>query len=167
MKQEEKEEVLNRFAFGDINILVSTQVIEVGIDVKRASCMVIYDANSFGLASLHQLRGRIGRDGYKSTCLLAISDMEEKDKLEILVKSNDGFEIAEKDLSLRGPGELVGLRQSGMPDFRFVNMIDDIKMFVVARDDARYIVSHKHDQEFLSIVKYCKFSIDEGDKYKA
>lgn len=167
MKQEEKEDILNRFAFGDINILVSTQVIEVGIDVKSASCMVIYDANSFGLASLHQLRGRIGRDGYKSTCLLAISGMEEKDKLDILVKSNDGFEIAEKDLSLRGPGELVGLRQSGMPDFRFVNMIDDIKMFVVARDDARYIVSHQHDQEFLSIVKHCKFSIDEGDKYKA
>ena len=167
MKPDEKEQVLSDFAYGDIDVLVSTQVIEVGIDVKSASTMVIYDANSFGLASLHQLRGRIGRDGYPSTCLLAISDMDEKDKLDILVKSNDGFEIAEKDLSIRGPGELVGIRQSGIPDFRFINMIDDIKIFVVARDDAREILKNKDKEEFKYLINYCKRSIDEDDIVKA
>ncbi|MBO6280776.1 MAG: ATP-dependent DNA helicase RecG [Bacilli bacterium] len=167
MKQEEKEEVLDKFVNGDVDILVSTQVIEVGIDVKKASAMVIYDANSFGLASLHQLRGRIGRDGHPSICLLAITDMDEEDKLEILVKSNDGFEIAEKDLSIRGPGELVGIRQSGIPDFRFLNMIDDIKIFIVARDDARYILANKNNTEFTSLINYCKNSIEESDIVKA
>ena len=166
MKPEEKEKVLSDFAFGDVDILVSTQVIEVGIDVKKASAMVIYDANSFGLASLHQLRGRIGRDGHPSICLLAISDMDEKDKLEILTKSDDGFEIAEKDLSIRGPGELVGVRQSGIPDFRFINMIDDIKIFIVARDDAKQILNNKDNPEFEYIINYCKRSIDESDIVK-
>ena len=159
MKANEKEEVLNNFAFGDVDILVSTQVIEVGIDVKKANTMVIYDANSFGLASLHQLRGRIGRDGSKSTCLLAVDDLEEKDKIEILVSSNDGFEIAEKDLALRGPGELVGIKQSGIPDFRYLNMIDDIKIFIVARDDAREIIKNKDSKDNQYIVKYCLKSI--------
>ena len=167
MKADEKEKVLSDFAYGDVDVLVSTQVIEVGIDVKSASLMVIYDANSFGLASLHQLRGRIGRDGYPSICLLALSDIEEKDKLDILVKSNDGFEIAEKDLSIRGPGELVGIRQSGIPDFRFINMIDDIKIFVVARDDAREILRNKDNEEFKYLIDYCKRSVDESDIIKA
>ena len=159
MKANEKEEVLNNFAFGDVDILVSTQVIEVGIDVEKANTMVIYDANSFGLASLHQLRGRIGRDGSKSTCLLAVDDLEEKDKIKILVSSNDGFEIAEKDLALRGPGELVGIKQSGIPDFRYLNMIDDIKIFIVARDDAREIIKNKDTKDNQYIVKYCLKSI--------
>ena len=167
MKNEDKEKVLSDFAFGDVDVLVSTQVIEVGIDVKSASCMIIYDANAFGLASLHQLRGRIGRDGYPSICVLAVSDIEEKDKLDILVKSNDGFEIAEKDLSLRGPGELIGLKQSGIPDFRFINMIDDIKIFVVARDDAREILKDKNNPDFKFIVDRCKKLIDQEDIYKA
>ena len=167
MKSEEKEKVLSDFAFGEVDILVSTQVIEVGIDVKNASCMVIYDANSFGLASLHQLRGRIGRDGHKSICILAVSDFEEADKLEILVKSNDGFEIAEKDLSLRGPGELVGIKQSGIPDFRYLNMIDDIKIFVVARDDARAILKDKNNSEYQYIINHCKRLINQSDIYKA
>ena len=160
MKANEKEEVLNNFAFGDVDILVSTQVIEVGIDVKKANTMVIYDANSFGLASLHQLRGRIGRDGSKSTCLLTVDDLEEKDKIEILVSSNDGFEIAEKDLALRGPGELVGIKQSGIPDFRYLNMIDDIKIFIVARDDAREILKNKDAKDNQYIVRYCRRSIE-------
>ena len=145
---------------------MSTQVIEVGIDVKSASTMIIYDANNFGLASLHQLRGRIGRDGHKAICLLAISDMEEKEKLDILVKSNDGFEIAEKDLSLRGPGELVGIRQSGIPDFRFLNMVDDLKIFIVARDDARAILKDKNNKEFAYLIDYCKRSVNEEDIVK-
>ena len=167
MKQEDKEKVLTEFAYGNIDILVSTQVIEVGIDVKNASCMVIYDANSFGLASLHQLRGRIGRDGFKSVCLLAISDMEEKEKLDILVTSNDGFEIAEKDLSIRGPGELVGLRQSGIPDFRYLNMVDDLKIFVVARDDAKEILKNRNQKDYSYLVNYASKSINEEDFTKA
>lgn len=167
MKQVEKEKVLNDFVFGDIDILVSTQVIEVGIDVKNASCMVIYDANSFGLASLHQLRGRIGRDGFKSVCLLAISDMSEKDKLEILVRSNDGFEIAEKDLSIRGPGELVGLKQSGIPDFRYLNLIDDIKIFITARDDAKMIIKNRDNKEYSYLINYILKQIEEDDFIKA
>ena len=160
MKNNEKEATLEKFASGDIDILVSTQVIEVGIDVKNATVMVIYDAHSFGLASLHQLRGRIGRDGSKSICILAVDSIEEDDKLDILVKSNDGFEIAEKDLSLRGPGELVGVRQSGIPDFRYLNMIDDIKIFVVARDDARAIIDDKKNKDYQYILKYCLKSIE-------
>lgn len=159
MKSDEKEKVLEDFAYGDVDILVSTQVIEVGIDVKKANTMVIYDANSFGLASLHQLRGRIGRDGYKSTCLLAVDNLEDEEKIDILVRSNDGFEIAEKDLSMRGPGELVGIKQSGIPDFRFLNMIDDIKIFIVARDDAREIIKNRNNKDNQYIVKYCLRSI--------
>ena len=83
------------------------------------------------------------------------------------MKSNDGFEIAEKDLSIRGPGELVGIRQSGIPDFRFINMIDDIKIFVVARDDAREILKNKNNEEFKYLINYCKRSIDEDDIVKA
>lgn len=160
MKNNDKEAVLDRFANGVVDILVSTQVIEVGIDVKNATVMVIYDAHSFGLASLHQLRGRIGRDGSKSICLLAVDELEEDDKLSVLVKSNDGFEIAEKDLSLRGPGELVGIRQSGIPDFRYLNMIDDIKIFVTARDDAREIIKDRNNKNYQYILKYCLKSIE-------
>ena len=160
MKQNEKEDVLDRFSNGNIDILVSTQVIEVGIDVKSATVMVIYDPNNFGLASLHQLRGRIGRDGTKSICLLAIDDLEDKEKLEILTTSNDGFEIAEKDLALRGPGELVGIKQSGIPDFRYLNMIDDIKIFVVARDDARKIIANKNNEEYRYLLAHCSKSIE-------
>lgn len=160
MKQNEKEEVLDKFSNGSVDILVSTQVIEVGIDVKSATVMVIYDANNFGLASLHQLRGRIGRDGSKSICLLAIDDIEDKEKLEILTTSNDGFEIAEKDLALRGPGELVGIKQSGIPDFRYLNMIDDIKIFVVARDDARKIIANKNSEEYRYLLTHCSKSIE-------
>ena len=160
MKSDEKEKVLDDFANGNVDILVSTQVIEVGIDVKKANTMIIYDANSFGLASLHQLRGRIGRDGYKSICLLVVDNIDDEEKIEILVKSNDGFEIAEKDLAMRGPGELVGIKQSGIPDFRYLNMIDDIKIFIVARDDAREIIKNKNLKENQYIVKYCLRSIE-------
>lgn len=167
MPAKDKEKILNDFAYGNVDILVSTQVIEVGIDVKKANVMVIYDAQSFGLASLHQLRGRIGRDGYKSTCLLAVDNLEEEDKLDILVNSNDGFEIAEKDLSLRGPGELVGIKQSGIPDFRYLNMIDDIKIFIVARDDAREIIKNKKNPDNEYILKYCTKSISAKPIIKA
>ena len=156
MKYEEKEEALENFKSGSKPILVSTPVIEVGIDVSEASLMIIYDASSFGLASLHQLRGRIGRDGYPSTCLLIFDqtdDEERVERLNTLVRTNDGFEIAEEDLKLRGPGELAGYKQSGLPSFYFLNVISDFRIFMTARDDARDILKNREDKEFQWLVK--------------
>ena len=143
MNIEDKNYALGEFITGQTPIIVSTSVIEVGIDVKEASTMVIYAPTSFGLASLHQLRGRIGRDGNEAICLLVYDgeDEDEIDKLNVLVESNDGFYIAEEDLRRRGPGELSGLRQSGITSFEFVNLIDDFKMFEYARNDAKAILS--------------------------
>ena len=166
MKQEEKEETLAKFYSGEIKVLVSTQVVEVGIDVKNANTMIIYDATNFGLASLHQLRGRIGRDGSKSTCILA-SDSEEKDKLDILTKSEDGFAIAEEDMKQRGPGELTGVKQSGIPDFSFLNIIDDYKIFVVARDDAKEILKNKDHKNYQWLIKRAERMINQEDIKRA
>ena len=166
MKQEEKEDVLNKFYNGDIKILVSTQVVEVGIDVKNANTMVIYDATHFGLASLHQLRGRIGRDGSESFCLLVSND-DDVDKLDILTKSEDGFAIAEEDMKQRGPGELAGIKQSGIPDFSFLNIVDDYKIFVIARDDAKDIIKNRNDKKYQWIIKYATSLINEEDLKKA
>ena len=166
MKQEEKEEVLSKFYNGEIKILVSTQVVEVGIDVKNANTMVIYDATNFGLASLHQLRGRIGRDGTKSTCLLA-SNEEDASKLEILTRSEDGFAIAEEDMKQRGPGELMGVKQSGIPDFHFLNVVDDYKIFVVARDDAKDILKNKDNKNYQWLIKRAETLINQEDIKKA
>ena len=155
MKANEKEEVLEKFYKNEVPILVSTSVIEVGIDVKKANLMIIYDASNFSLASLHQLRGRVGRDGSPSTCYLTIDkdDEEAIEKLSILTKSEDGFEIAEADLKMRGPGELAGLKQSGLPKFNFLNIVDDYKIFVVARDDARYIMENRNEKGFSWIIE--------------
>ena len=166
MKQDEKEEVLDKFYRGEIKILVSTQVVEVGIDVKKANTMVIYDATHFGLASLHQLRGRIGRDGSKSYCLLA-SNEEDTDKLEILTRSEDGFAIAEEDMKQRGPGELAGVKQSGIPDFSFLNIVDDYKIFVVARDDAKDILKQKGNKHYQWLIKRATQLINQEDLKRA
>ena len=166
MKQDEKEEILDKFYRGEIKILVSTQVVEVGIDVKKANTMVIYDATHFGLASLHQLRGRIGRDGSKSYCLLA-SNEDDVDKLEILTRSEDGFAIAEEDMKQRGPGELAGVKQSGIPDFSFLNIVDDYKIFVVARDDAKDILKQKDNKHYQWIVKRATQLINQDDLKRA
>ena len=166
MKQEEKEEALNKFYSGETKILVSTQVVEVGIDVKNANTMVIYDATHFGLASLHQLRGRIGRDGARSTCIL-VSDEEDKDKLDILTRSEDGFAIAEEDMKQRGPGELTGVKQSGIPDFNFLNIVDDYKIFVVARDDAKEILKNKDNKHYQWLINRASQLINQQEIKKA
>ena len=169
MKQKEKEEVLEKFYSGETPILVSTPVIEVGIDVKPANLMIIYDASNFGLASLHQLRGRIGRDGTEAHCLLTFddeSDEEGKARLEILTKSEDGFVIAEEDMKLRGPGELAGFKQSGIPNFSFLNVVDDYKIFVVARDDAKEIMKHKDNDDYKKIISVAERQVQENSLIK-
>lgn len=165
LDQDDKNFALQDFISGDSPILISTSVIEVGIDVPNADLMIIYDPTHFGLASLHQLRGRIGRDGNKSTCLLVTNtnDEEELDKLSVLVKSNDGFYIAEEDLKRRGPGELGGIRQSGIANFNFVNLVNDFRMFEAARDDAKFILQNSSQLGFRHILNKAKREIDDSN----
>jgi len=143
MKNAEKEEVMRRFSAGETQILVSTTVIEVGIDVPNATMMVIEHAERFGLSQLHQLRGRVGRGGNKSYCILATdfkkSDLA-KERLKVMEASSDGFKIAEEDLKIRGPGDFLGTRQSGLPDFRVGNLINDLDLLEAAREAARDIL---------------------------
>lgn len=129
---------MSEFRRDKIDVLVSTVVIEVGVDVPNATIMVIEGADRFGLAQLHQLRGRIGRGEAKSYCLLFAQTNSEvaKNRLEIMTRSNDGFEIAEYDLKLRGPGELFSTRQHGLPDLKIANIIDDYELLIMARRNA-------------------------------
>jgi len=143
LKPAEKEEIMRRFVAGEIQILVSTTVIEVGVDVPNASVMIVEHAERFGLSQLHQLRGRVGRGADKSYCLLLTSDKKTtvaEERLGIMSKTNDGFVIAEKDLEIRGAGELMGTRQSGIPEFRVGNLVRDQRILERARKEAeRYL----------------------------
>ncbi len=132
--QEELTKALSSFKAGTTPILVATQVVEVGLDVREASLMLVYDASRFSLSSLHQLRGRIGRDGREALFLL-LSDRAEASKLKILAETDDGFKISEEDLRLRGPGELFGKRQSGEISFRSLDPVDDLKILQAAQQD--------------------------------
>ena len=141
---EEKESVMRRFQAGEIDVLVSTTVIEVGVDVANATLMVIEHAERFGLSQLHQLRGRIGRGSAKSYCVLmtgAKVSEEAEQRLDTMVRTTDGFEIAEKDLELRGPGEFFGTKQAGMPSLRVANLIRDRKLLELAKQEAAALVS--------------------------
>ncbi|HAK05274.1 MAG TPA: ATP-dependent DNA helicase RecG [Firmicutes bacterium] len=158
---EDKDQSLDDFTSGRTPILVSTTVIEVGIDVPSADLMIVYDAERFGLASLHQLRGRIGRDGSAARFML-VTDIELPDehaRLKVLIESNDGFYIAEQDLKFRGPGELAGQRQAGMPNFAFINLYQDHKMLEYARMDAIEILS-KEDQSSKKIIEVASKNLD-------
>ncbi len=144
MKTADKEEVMRRFVAGEIQILVSTTVIEVGVDVPNASVMIVEHAERFGLSQLHQLRGRVGRGAEKSYCVLLTSDKQTAvavERLGIMAKTNDGFVIAEKDLELRGPGELLGTRQSGLPEFRVANLVRDQQFIAGARKEAEFYLA--------------------------
>ena len=147
IKAREREKIMDSFKNGDVDILVSTTVIEVGLDIANATVMVIEHAERFGLAQLHQLRGRVGRGSSQSYCLLMTPDYfsEEADRrLQALVRTNDGFRIAEEDLSIRGPGELFGTKQSGLPDLKIANLIRDSSVLEIARKEAFFL--SKEDQ---------------------
>jgi ATP-dependent DNA helicase RecG len=144
MKSAEKDEVMGRFVSGEIQILVATTVVEVGVDVPNASLMVIEHAERFGLSQLHQLRGRVGRGAEQSYCVLLASDKKTsvaRERLGIMEETNDGFRIAEKDLEIRGPGEVMGTRQSGLPTFRVGNLVRDVKILEEARREADYYLT--------------------------
>ena len=144
MKPAEKEKVMSAFVAGEIKILVSTTVIEVGVDVPNASVMIVEHAERFGLSQLHQLRGRVGRGAEKSYCILLTSDKKTavaEERLGIMAETNDGFRIAEKDLELRGPGELLGTKQSGLPEFRIGNIVRDQEILEKAKQEAEFYLA--------------------------
>jgi ATP-dependent DNA helicase RecG len=140
MPPDEKDQVMREFGQGEIDVLVSTTVIEVGIDVANASVMVIEHAERFGLSQLHQLRGRVGRGAAQSFCILLVSSPEAAERLRIFASTEDGFRIAEADLQLRGQGDLFGERQSGLPAFRFADLEKDVNLLTLARAAARDLV---------------------------
>ncbi|HHJ07519.1 MAG TPA: DNA helicase RecG, partial [Anaerolineae bacterium] len=137
MSGKEKDAVMNDFRNGKTQILVSTSVVEVGIDIPNASTILIEGANRFGLAQLHQFRGRVGRGEHQSYCLLLADSAspEAQARLEVMEKTNNGFELAEQDLKLRGPGEFFGTRQSGLPSLKLVKL-SDTKLLELAREEA-------------------------------
>jgi ATP-dependent DNA helicase RecG len=141
--EEERSVTMQRFARGEIRVLVATSVVEVGVNVTNATCMVVDHAERFGLAALHQLRGRVGRSSHRSYCFLIYNEElteDAKERLRVLHTTTDGFEIAEEDLRIRGPGDLQGLRQSGFLHLRIANLREDMGLMTIARDQARRIV---------------------------
>lgn len=151
MKPKEKNDIMERFASGEIQILVSTTVVEVGINVPNATVMLVENAERFGLAQLHQLRGRVGRGGHQSYCIFmsGSSDRKTMERLAILNKSNDGFYISSEDLKLRGPGDLFGIRQSGVLAFRMADVYQDAELLVMANKAAAAFT----EQDFHSMLK--------------
>ncbi len=146
LKNNDKEEIMNNFKNGNTKILISTTVIEVGVDVKNATCIVIFNAERFGLSTLHQLRGRVGRNDFISYCLL-ISNYE-KERLNVLTESTDGFYISEKDFELRGSGNLFGTKQSGEMDFKLANIKRDIKILKQCNIDSKEFIDNNIKDNF-------------------
>lgn len=144
MRPREKDEIMSRFKDGEINVLISTTVIEVGVDVPNATMMVIENAERFGLAQLHQLRGRVGRGKFKSYCILKYDSNSDvvRQRMDIMQKSNDGFVISEKDLELRGPGEFFGTKQHGVPEFKVANLFTDLPILKEVQVVAKKILDN-------------------------
>jgi len=160
IKQEDKDKVMEMFEQNKINILVSTTVVEVGVDIPNATLMIVLDSDRFGLSQLHQLRGRIGRSKYQSYCLLIYkADEGVKERLEIMEKTDDGFLLSEEDLKIRGPGDFFGFRQSGDLKFTKANIVEDAHILEIAKQDALEILTN-HDNyykhEYQLLFKYLK-----------
>jgi ATP-dependent DNA helicase RecG len=149
----EKDYVMREFTQNQIQVLVSTTVIEVGVDVPNATIMVIYDAQRFGLSQLHQLRGRVGRGEHASYCILIADAKNEvsKERLKVMTETNDGFEIARRDLELRGPGDYFGTKQSGLPEFRLADLVNDYETLELARDDVASLLTRP---DFWTSIEY-------------
>ena len=164
LNSQEKNKVLSLFSNNQINILVSTTVIEVGIDVPNASIMVIYNSERFGLSQLHQLRGRVGRDSYESFCYLVTSEnnLFTNKRLDVMQKSNDGFYIAEKDLEIRGPGQILGYKQSGLPDFVLDNLPQNKILIEKAREEALNMINIDPNLNNHTILKKILFDQSEN-----
>ena len=150
---------MEAFKSGRTKILVSTTVIEVGVDVPNATVMVIEQAERFGLSQLHQLRGRVGRGGEQSYCVLITEKLNDagKERIRALVDSQDGFEISEMDLKLRGPGEFFGTKQSGLPSLSIASILRDPDILAAAKHEARAFVDHPPSHEvFLAVLEYIR-----------
>ena len=165
LKNNEKEEIMQKFKNKEFDILVSTTVVEVGVDVPNASVIVIENAERFGLSQLHQLRGRVGRGEVQSYCVLTSTShsSETLARLDIMTKTNDGFIIAEKDLQIRGPGEFLGTRQSGLPDMIIGDIVNDSKILELARSEALYFVKNYDINDF-PVLKSAQ-SLNSSDDY--
>ncbi|MFJ7913429.1 MULTISPECIES: ATP-dependent DNA helicase RecG [unclassified Lysinibacillus] len=171
LSADEKDAVMRAFSEGTIHVLVSTTVVEVGVNVPNATFMIIYDAERFGLAQLHQLRGRVGRGEHQSYCVLLADPKsdEGKERMQSMTETNDGFRLAEKDLELRGPGDFFGRKQSGLPDFKVADLVHDYRILETARKDATDMLETDafwHDDEY----KYLREMLDnsgvlQGDRF--
>jgi ATP-dependent DNA helicase RecG len=159
LSSQEKEEIMGHFSENKVQILVSTTVVEVGVNVPNATVVVIYDAERFGLSQLHQLRGRVGRGSEQSYCLLIADPKSEtgKERMRIMTETNDGFVLSEKDLELRGPGDFFGSKQSGLPEFKVADMVHDYRALETARQDAAILVDSEafwHNDQYASLRTY-------------
>ena len=168
LKNDEKDDVMNKFKNKEYDILVSTTVVEVGVDVPNATVIVIENAERFGLSQLHQLRGRVGRSDLQSYCLLSSStkSQETKARLNIMTQTNNGFVIAEQDLQIRGPGEFLGTRQSGLPDMIIADIVHDAKILELARSEAISFVKNNNIDDF-PLLKEAKSLNFDGDLFGA
>lgn len=163
LPSQEKEEVMKAFSRNEIQLLVSTTVVEVGVNVPNATMMVIYDAERFGLSQLHQLRGRVGRGSSQSYCILLADPKTEigKERMRIMTETNDGFVLSERDLELRGPGDFFGKKQSGLPEFKVADMVHDYRALETARADAAMLIEQKdfwENPEYEHMRKYLEES---------
>ncbi|WML39054.1 ATP-dependent DNA helicase RecG [Neobacillus sp. OS1-2] len=170
LTSEEKETVMKAFSTNEVQVLVSTTVVEVGVNVPNATMMVIYDAERFGLSQLHQLRGRVGRGSEQSYCILLASPKSEvgQERMRIMTETNDGFVLSEKDLELRGPGDFFGKKQSGVPEFKVADMVHDYRALETARNDAAKLIQSETfwtAPEYVHLRKSLEISgVLEGEK---
>lgn len=153
MSAQEKEEIMQQFSRNEVQVLISTTVIEVGVDVPNSTLMIVMDADRFGLSQLHQLRGRVGRGEHQSYCILIADPKSEvgQQRMQVMTETDDGFEVSRRDLELRGPGDFFGTKQSGLPEFRLADMVSDFAVLEQARDDAAKLVNQ---QQFWTSASY-------------